>query len=69
VTAAGTYGLANGAMNLDLAIATGRRELRARVTGNAAAPQIALAPGRRLLTPREHEKLGEGLRELLEKFR
>jgi uncharacterized protein involved in outer membrane biogenesis len=69
VTAVGTYALTTGAMNVDLGIATGRRELRARVSGDAASPQVALAPGSRLLTPGEQEKLGESLQELLRKFR
>ena len=69
VTAAGTYTLASGAMNVDLGIATDRRELRARVTGNAEAPQVALAPGSRILTPREQERLGESLRDLLRRIR
>jgi len=70
--AAGTYALATGAMNVDLTMSTGRRELKAKVTGTAASPSIRVAPAG-LLTPREQEKLGEklgeGLQDLLKKIR
>ena len=66
--AAGTYALASGAMNLDLNIAASRRELRARVTGTAAAPKVAIAAGS-LLREGEQRRLEEGVRDILRKLR
>lgn len=70
--AAGTYALATGAMNVDLTVSNGRRELKAKVTGSAASPSVRVAPAG-LLTPREQEKLGErvgeGLQDLLRKLK
>jgi hypothetical protein len=65
---AGTYALASGAMNLDLNIAASRRELRARVTGTAAAPKVAIAAGS-LLREGEQRRLEEGVRDILRKLR
>ncbi|MGH7309166.1 MAG: AsmA family protein [Candidatus Rokuibacteriota bacterium] len=67
-TAAGTYALASGALNIDLTVAASRRELRARVTGTAAAPKIAIAAGS-LLREGEKRRLEEGLKDILRKLR
>jgi AsmA-like protein len=65
---AGTYALASGVMNVDLTVRTSQRELRAKVTGTAAQPSIALAPGG-LLTGSEKRKIEDELRGLLRKLR
>jgi AsmA family/AsmA-like C-terminal region len=66
---AGTYALANGVMNVDLTLKTGQRELRANVTGTAARPSVRLIGAGNLLTPREKQKLGEELQDLLKRLR
>jgi hypothetical protein len=66
---AGTYALANGVMNVDLTLKTGQRELRANVTGTAARPAVRLIGAGNLLTPREKQKLGEELQDLLKRLR
>jgi uncharacterized protein involved in outer membrane biogenesis len=65
---AGTYALASGVMNVDLTVLASRRELRAKVTGTAAQPAIAVAPGG-LLTGSEKRKIEDELRRLLRKLR
>jgi uncharacterized protein involved in outer membrane biogenesis len=67
--AAGTYALATGAMNVDLTLKTGQRELRANVAGTAARPAVRLTAAGNLLTPREKQKLGEELQDLLKRLR
>ncbi|HET9491479.1 MAG TPA: AsmA-like C-terminal region-containing protein [Methylomirabilota bacterium] len=67
-TAAGTYALASGAMNVELNVTASRRQLRARVTGTAAAPKIAIAPGS-LLREGEQRRIEEGLKDILRKLR
>lgn len=49
LSAAGEYGLADGRMNLDLALRSGRNEIKARVTGTTAAPAIQVLTPRRIL--------------------
>jgi len=68
IAAAGTYALASGAMNLDVAVTGGRTELKGKVTGTAASPSIRVAPpaGLRDVKPGDVEK---GLQDLLKKFR
>jgi hypothetical protein len=66
--AAGTYALGSGAMNIDLNVNASRRELRARVTGTAAAPKIAIAAGS-LLREGEQRRLEEGVKDILRKLR
>jgi AsmA protein len=67
-SAVGTYALASGALNIDLTVAASRRELRARVTGTAAAPKISIAAGS-LLREGEKRRLEEGLKDILRKLR
>ncbi len=67
-TAAGTYALGSGAMNIDLNVAVSRRELRARVTGTAAAPKIAIAASS-LLREGEQRRLEESVKDILRKLR
>jgi uncharacterized protein involved in outer membrane biogenesis len=67
-TAAGTYALTTGAVNVDLSVTASRRELRARVTGTAAAPKIAIAAGS-LLREGEKRRLEEGLKDVLRRLR
>lgn len=68
IGAAGTYALASGAMNLDVVVATGRAELKGKVTGTAASPSVRVAPPTSL---REVDPgaVQRGLEELLRRFR
>ena len=49
VNAAGEYRLADGRMNLDLILKSGRTEIKARVTGTSASPSIQLRTPQKLL--------------------
>lgn len=60
VAASGEYGLTDGRMNLDLAVTSGRSQLRARVTGTTASPAIQVRTPQRIL-----EAGPEGLRRFL----
>jgi uncharacterized protein involved in outer membrane biogenesis len=72
VTAAGQYGLADNQMNVDLVVRTGRAELAAKVTGDAASPSIRVNPSA-ILQGRGLERgardVGEGVREFLKRLR
>jgi uncharacterized protein involved in outer membrane biogenesis len=66
--AAGTYALATGVLNMELNVKSGQRELRANVTGPAARPNVRIIGAGSLLTPREKQKLGEELQDLLKRL-
>jgi len=68
ISAAGTYALASGAVNLDVGVVTGRTELKGKVTGTTSSPSIRVAPPAAL---REVDpgKVEKGLQDLLKKFR
>jgi AsmA protein len=68
VAVAGDYTLVSGAMNLDVTVKHGRGEMRARVTGTAAAPTIRIVPAS-VLQNLDRERVESGLRELLKRFR
>jgi uncharacterized protein involved in outer membrane biogenesis len=68
ITAAGTYVLASGVLNLDVGVATGRAELRGKVTGTASAPSIRVAPPTALRDV-DPAKVEKGLEDLLKRFR
>jgi hypothetical protein len=68
VRVAGDYALASGAMNLDMVVDHGRGEVRARVTGTAAAPAIRIVPSS-VLRGLDQETVESGLRDLLKRFR
>jgi uncharacterized protein involved in outer membrane biogenesis len=68
VAVAGDYVLASGAMNLDVAVNYRRGEIRARVTGTAAAPSIRVLPAS-VLRSIDQDKVEAGLRDLLKRFR
>jgi uncharacterized protein involved in outer membrane biogenesis len=67
--AAGTYALATSRVNMDLTLKSGQRELRAAVAGTAARPSVRLMNASKLLSPREKQKLGEELQDLLKRIR
>jgi hypothetical protein len=67
VAVAGDYVLASGAMNLDMTVNHGRGEVRAKVTGTAAAPSIRIVPAS-VLRNLDREKVESGLRDLLKRF-
>ncbi|HKC82410.1 MAG TPA: AsmA-like C-terminal region-containing protein, partial [bacterium] len=68
ISAAGTYALVSGAVNLDVGVVTGRTELKGKVTGTTSSPSIRVAPP---ATLREVDpgKVEKGLQDLLKKFR
>ena len=68
VSLAGDYVLASGGMNLDMLVRHSRGEVRAKVTGTAAAPAIRIVPSS-LLRSLDQEKVETGLRDLLKQFR
>jgi uncharacterized protein involved in outer membrane biogenesis len=70
VSAAGTYTLASGALDLHTEVRQGRAELRARVTGSASSPTIRLVGGP-VPGPARAGKAGtgRGFEKLLERFR
>src|SRR3989441_1048392 len=68
ITAAGSYALASGALNLDVGVATGRAELRGKVTGTASAPSVRVAPPTALRDV-DPTKVEKGLEDLLKRFR
>jgi AsmA-like protein len=65
---AGEYGLATGRMNLDMAIRTGRGEMKATVTGTSASPSIRVVPST-ILRDVEPDKVQKGLGDLLKRLR
>lgn len=67
-SAAGTYALATGAINMDVALSHKQGQVRAKVTGLAASPSIRIDTGSVLqnVRPKDVEK---GLRDLLKRLR
>lgn len=65
---AGTYGLASRAMNLDVVLTVARREIKAKVTGDASSPSIRVAP-ESILRDVDQKKIEKGLGDILKKFR
>jgi uncharacterized protein involved in outer membrane biogenesis len=68
VAVAGDYVLVSGAMNLDMVLSHARGDLRAKVTGTAAAPSIRIVPAS-VLQNLDRDKVESGLRDLLKRFR
>lgn len=68
IAGAGTYGLATGAVNMDLVVHHGRGQIKAKVTGTAAAPSIRVDPST-LLRDVDPGKVEKGLKDLLKQFR
>ena len=68
VLVAGDYALVSGAMNLDVTVNHGRGQVRARVTGTSAAPNIGIVPAS-VLQNVDRERVEKGLRDLLKQFR
>jgi hypothetical protein len=68
VGVAGDYVLATGAMNLDVVVNHGRGEVRAQVTGTAAAPAIRVVPST-VLRNADRDTVERGLKDLLKRFR
>jgi hypothetical protein len=67
VAVAGEYGLGSGAVNLDLVINHRRGELKAKVTGTAAAPSVRVSTSS-ILKGVDQDKAEKGLRDLLKRF-
>jgi len=65
INVVGRYGLADGRVNADLAVKTGRAKIAAKVIGSAASPSIRVKPGT-LLPARGIE---EGVRDLLKRLK
>jgi hypothetical protein len=68
IAGAGTYGLASGAIDMDLVVSHGRGEVKAKVTGSAASPSIRVSPST-LLRDVDAGKVEKGLKDLLKQFR
>lgn len=68
VAIAGSYGLATGRMDLDMTIAHGRGELKAKITGTSSSPSIRVVPST-MLREVDRGKVGKGLSDLLKKLR
>jgi uncharacterized protein YhdP len=66
-TVAGDYALASTAMHLDVLVNHGRGEIRAKVTGTAAAPSIRVLPAS-VLRGVDQETIERGLKDLLKRF-
>lgn len=66
VSAAGEYGLADGRVNADVVLTSGRGRIKARVTGTAASPSIRVLPGSILRT--EPERVPGRLQQFLEEL-
>jgi len=67
VSVAGDYVVGSGAMNLDMLVSHGRGDVRAKVTGTAAAPAIRIVPSS-VLRSVDQEKVESGLKDLLKRF-
>jgi AsmA protein len=73
LSAAGRYGLADGSLNLDVLMKTGRGEVAARVTGTTDAPSIRIDPSSampyRRGVDRGLREVEQGVRDLLRRLR
>jgi hypothetical protein len=67
VAIAGDYALVSGRMNLDMDVSHSRGELKARLTGTAASPSIAVSPAS-LLKDVDPQKAQKGIQDLLKRF-
>ncbi|MBI1847031.1 MAG: hypothetical protein HYR86_08680, partial [Candidatus Rokubacteria bacterium] len=67
-TIAGQYNLASGALSFDVVAAVAGRNVRARVTGTAAAPSVSVVPAS-LLSPGDAGRIEKGLQDLLKRMR
>ncbi len=67
VAIAGEYALATGRMNLDMVVSHGRGELKAKLTGTAASPSIAVSPAS-VLKDIDPQKAQKGIQDLLKRF-
>jgi AsmA family/AsmA-like C-terminal region len=67
VAIAGTYGLATGALNLDMTVNHGRGQLQAKVTGTTSSPSIRVSPAS-VLRDVDPQKAERGIKDLLKRF-
>jgi uncharacterized protein involved in outer membrane biogenesis len=68
VAIAGDYGVASGAMSLDMTVSFGRGEVQAKVTGTSASPSIRISPTS-VVRNIDQKKVESGLKDLLKQFR
>ncbi|HEU5322551.1 MAG TPA: AsmA-like C-terminal region-containing protein, partial [Methylomirabilota bacterium] len=68
ISVAGDYALASGRMDLDVVVHHARGEVKAKVTGTAAAPSVRLAPGA-VLRDVDPGAVQRGLQDILKRFR
>jgi AsmA-like protein len=68
VAVAGDYVLPTNVMNLDVVVSHARGEIRAKVTGTAAAPSIRIVP-ESVLRSVDQDTVERGLKDLLKRFR
>ena len=67
VAIAGDYALVTGRIDLDMVVTHNRGELRAKLTGTAASPSIAVSPAS-VLRDIDPEKAQKGIQDLLKRF-
>jgi hypothetical protein len=67
VAIAGEYALPSGRMNLDMTVNHGRGELKAKVSGTAASPNISVSPAS-ILKDVDPQKAQKGIQDLLKRF-
>ena len=69
ISVAGRYGLADGRVNADLVVKTGRAQIAAKVAGSVASPSIRVKPGTLLPARGGARDLEQGLRDLLKRLK
>lgn len=67
VAIAGSYGLATGALNLDMTVSHERGRLEAKITGTTSSPVIRVSPDS-VLRQVDPEKAEKGIKDLLKRF-
>jgi hypothetical protein len=67
-TIAGQYALARGTLNFDVVATLAGRNVKAKVSGTAAAPSISVVPAS-ILSPEDAGRLEKGLQDLLKQLR
>jgi uncharacterized protein involved in outer membrane biogenesis len=67
VAIAGDYALASGRLNVDMTVNHNRGQLKAKVTGTTASPNVAVSPAS-VLKDVDPEKAQKGIQDLLKRF-
>ena len=67
VAIAGDYTLASGRLNVDMTVNHNRGQLKAKITGTTASPNVAVSPAS-VLKDVDPQKAEKGIRDLLKRF-